>query len=73
MTKTPKYWLGTLGDTDDFGAPYGDVMYDGKTKMGPWANMSKASWARYGVGKVGQGYAQKYQKQADGRWLKVGG
>ncbi len=68
-----RYWTGPLGDKDDFDDPYRDVMYDGKTKMGPWANMTAASWEKYGVGCTGTGFAQKYAKQPDGRWLKVEG
>jgi hypothetical protein len=68
-----KYWTGNLGPKDDFGRPYGDLMYDGRTNMGPWANMSHDSWMMVGVKKLGTGYGQKYRKQADGRWLKVEG
>jgi hypothetical protein len=68
-----KYWAGNLGDKDDFGSPYQDIMYDGRTRMGPWANMTEFSWRRVGIGKTGTGYAQKYQKQPDGRWLKIEG
>ena len=67
----PVYWIGDIPSKDDFGKPYDNVMYDAKTKQGPWANMSSASWKIYGVGKLGTGYGQKYVKQADGRWLKV--
>ena len=67
------YWLSPLGDFDDFDSPYGDVMYDGKTRMGPWANMTEDSWKRYGVGRLGTGFGQKYEKQPDGKWLKVEG
>jgi len=68
-----KYWHGELGAKDDFGVPYDKVMYDAKTRMGPWANMTAKSWLDYGVGKLGTGYGQRYEKQADGRWLKVEG
>ena len=73
MTKRPTYWVGRLGERDDFGSPYGDTMYDGKTTHGPWANMSEASWRQHGVGRLGTGLGQKYRKQADGKWLKVEG
>jgi hypothetical protein len=63
--------IGTI--VDDFDEPYEDVMIDGKTKMGPWANMTPKSWTTYGIGRLGQGYGQKYEKQKDGRWLKVEG
>jgi hypothetical protein len=33
--------------------------YDGKTRMGPWANMCEKHWATHGVGRLGTGYGQK--------------
>lgn len=74
-TKEPQYWLSPLGKADDFGIPYKDEMIDGKTnsRFGAWANMTPESWRVYGVGQLGTGYGQRYKKQADGRWLKVGG
>jgi hypothetical protein len=68
-----KYWMGDLPEKDDFGIKYEKVMYDGKTRQGPWANMSQRSWDVHGCGKLGTGYVQKYAKQDDGRWLKVAG
>ena len=67
------YWMGDLGETDDFGVVYGEAMYDGKTVHGPWANMAEKSWRKHGCGKLGMGFGQKYEKQADGKWLKVKG
>lgn len=73
----PVYWLSPLGGFDDFGLPYdleeGGIMYDAKTSQGPWANMTEASFRRYGVGRLGPGFGQQYQMQADGRWLKIAG
>ena len=34
------------------------AMIDGKTKMGPWANMCNKHYARYGIG-LGLGKGQK--------------
>ena len=67
------YWLSGVGADDDFNEPVEDVIIDGATRMGPWALMTPASWARYGVGRLGLGLGQKYQKQPDGKWLKVEG
>ena len=71
------YWLSPLGDEDDFGQPYGtapgSVMYDAKTRLGPRANMTEASFQVFGFGVLGTGVGQRYVKQLDGRWLKVGG
>ena len=70
-----KYWMSPLGDVDDFGVPYEDEMIDGKTHMGPWANMTPISWNHYTgtKGRLGLGLGQRYKKQADGKWLKVEG
>jgi hypothetical protein len=73
MSDKPKYWSGDLGDHDDFGSTYKNIMIDGQTKFGRWANMTETNWRIYGVGKLGIGFGQKYQKQADGRWLKIEG
>jgi len=72
---TPVYWTGTLPPEDDFGEPYGMLMYDAPTVYrGKWANMSHKSWLRYGAtDQLGTGLGQKYEKQPDGRWLKVEG
>lgn len=68
-----KYWLSPLGDTDDFGDKYSTDMIDGATIAGPWANMTPASWMKYGIGRLGTGYGQHYKKQPDGKWLKIEG
>jgi hypothetical protein len=68
-----KYWFGKLPPNDDFGVPYEKIMIDGKTKQGPWANMTITSWRLHGCGKLGTGFGQKYKKQPDGRWLKIEG
>lgn len=73
MSMTEVYWLGKLTKFDDFGLPYKDIMIDGRTIRGPWANMTEQSWRVHGVGRLGTGYGQKYKKQADGRWLKIEG
>lgn len=67
------YWLGNLGPTDNYGSKYGNIMYDAKTKFGYWANMSEDSWKEFGIGKLGIGLGQKYEKQDNGRWLKIEG
>lgn len=67
------YWLSDLPARDDFNQPYKGVMYDAKTKSGPWANMTEGSWKKYGVGRLGTGFGQKYVLNAEGRWEKVEG
>jgi hypothetical protein len=71
-TPQPKYWMGTVPATDDFGVPITNFFVDGKTKMGPWATMAPPSYAKHGVG-TGTGKGQMYNKQPDGKWLKVKG
>jgi hypothetical protein len=73
MVEKQIYWMGVVGDTDDFGKPYVDEMIDGKTKMGPWACMTPGSWLLHGVRKLGTGFGQKYSRQPTCRWLKVEG
>jgi hypothetical protein len=70
---TQRYWMGTVNPRDDFGLTIGPIMIDGKTKHGPWAIMTPTSWKQHGVGQFGTGYGQKYEKQSDGRFLKVEG
>lgn len=67
------YWSGYVPDKDDFGQPINDEFIDGRTVGGPWATMTPASWERFGVGRLGTGCGQRYERQADGRWLKVEG
>jgi hypothetical protein len=65
--------MGHIGDEDDFGSPINEEFIDGKTRMGPWANMSPESWKRFGLGRLGLGLGQRYRKQSDGKWLKIEG
>ncbi len=69
---TKKYWIGDVDQVDDFNKPINGEFIDGKTRMGPWATMTPQSYRLHGVG-LGTGYGQRYQKQADGKWLKVEG
>lgn len=66
------YWLSGVGIDDDFNDKVENTIIDGKTKTGPWGLMTPASFARFGVG-LGTGLGQKYEKQPDGKWLKVEG
>jgi hypothetical protein len=67
------YWCGEVGPNDDFGMPLDMEFIDGRTKMGPWGIMTPESFSSYGLGRTGPGFGQRYQKQPDGRWLKVEG
>jgi len=71
----PVYWSSPVGDKDDFGRAIGSEIIDGKTCHGPWALMTPDSWRKMGGtgGRLGTGLGQRYQLQADGRWLKTEG
>lgn len=67
------YWHGKIGEKDDFGGAISDVFIDGAVKgMGSWAIMNLANHAKFGRG-LGTGMGQKYEKQPDGKWLKIEG
>lgn len=68
-----RYWTGSPGELDSFGKRIGKVFYDAATREGPWAIMNELSWFSHGRGKLGTGCGQKYEKQGDGRWLKIEG
>lgn len=72
MKSKPRYWYMDVPPKDDFGQPIEEEFIDGATRMGPWAIMTPASHQTYGVG-LGVGKGQMYEKQADGKWLKVEG
>jgi hypothetical protein len=73
-----KYWTGDpparcdLADAVIGKHDIRDTFIDGKTTNGPWANMCLKCARMYGVG-VGMGRGQQYERQHDGRWLKVAG
>lgn len=50
----------------------GDCFVDGRTTIGPWANMCVPHHRRIGVG-LGTGRGQKWQRQADGSFIKIEG
>ena len=49
-------------------ARLGAVMYDGKTRHGPWAIMSETAWELYGCGRLGAGFGQKYRRNEAGEF-----
>lgn len=70
----PVYWCGEVTNCDTCSSRLLTIMFDGKTTHGPWANMCPSCFRLGpGVGRTGQGLGQKYEKQADGRWLKTEG
>lgn len=66
------YWLSHVGACEICDQPLTTLMVDGKTNWGPWALMCVPCHTVHG-GKLGLGIGQKYEKQQDGRWLKVAG
>lgn len=68
------HWLGNLPDSCQIcSRPFGGTMYNARTSpLGPWANMCRACFVASG-GQLGTGYGQEYERQRDGRWLKVAG
>lgn len=73
VNKKKVFWTGPVPQRDDFGQRIDRVFIDGVTRMGPWAIMVPWSWGLYGVGKLGTGMGQRYEKQPDGMWMKVEG
>lgn len=68
----PIYWVGSDPVKCDIcKMAFGDTMFDSNTVHG-WANVCKTCFHFYGQG-LGTGRGQKYEKQADGRWMKVEG
>jgi hypothetical protein len=47
-------------DCDVCGSVAG-ALYDGRTIHGPWAYMCEKCWKRIGVGRLGEGFAQKLE------------
>lgn len=68
-------WMGPVPkkcDTCD--TPIDGKFYDAATKMGAWACMCPSCHTLGpGRGLLGPGRGQKYEKQADGKWLKTEG
>jgi hypothetical protein len=70
---TAKFWMGHVDRNDDFGDMIAKEFIDGKTTLGPWGIMTPKNWRRHGIGRLGLGCGQRYEKQTDGRWMKVEG
>ena len=71
---TVKYWQSSIPANCDLSPNHelNGTFIDGRTTAGPWGIMCVVCHARYGVG-LGTGCGQKYQRQADERYLKVEG
>jgi hypothetical protein len=77
MMTAPVYFYPTPEACDICRKPFceqiGVVMYDAKTKQGPWGCLDEPCFHTHGAGRLGTGYGQKYVRQTDGRFLKVDG
>lgn len=73
MSKQPVKWLSPVPKNCDLcGTLIKTVFVDGKTRMGPWGCLCPLCHLHQGYG-FGVGRGQRYIKQVDGSWLKVGG
>jgi hypothetical protein len=67
------FWMGAAPKCCDVcKQPLERHFVDGKTRLGPWANMCLPCHREAGVG-VGTGLGQQYSAQPDGRWKKTAG
>jgi hypothetical protein len=71
-TKSAVYWSGEVARCDVCLQPHGKRFIDGRTTSGSWALMDPRCHEAYGVG-LGVGRGQAYEKQTDGRYLKIEG
>jgi len=73
----PRYLSAEKLHQDDFGVLFtkeeGEVVYDAATVGGPWATMTQTSYTKYGFGKLGTGWGQKYVRNDVGELHKVEG
>lgn len=68
------FWLGIPPSNCDIsGERIDNEFIDGRTQNGPWAIMTPTTWNKYGVGRLGTGFGQRYVKQSSGKFLKVEG
>lgn len=68
-----KYWMGSEAVACDLcGSAFVNRMIDGKTTAGPWGLLCPSCHRKHGIG-LGTGRGQEYERQADNRWLKIGG
>jgi hypothetical protein len=68
-----KKWESPIPKKDDFNRPVTDTFIDGKTHYGSWAIMTPVSWRQHGIGRLGLGRGQAYQRDQDGNFYKMEG
>jgi hypothetical protein len=69
------FWSGPIPtECDTCETPITEIFYDAKTQYGSWANMCPSCHTLGpGLGKLGLGLGQKYEKQITGRFMKTKG
>ena len=67
------FWLGMVpNDCQLTSRPIEDQFVDGRAPNGMWAIMHPDTFKE--LGQVpGTGFGQLYQRQSDGRWMKIAG
>jgi hypothetical protein len=75
--REPVYWIGNPVACDLCRKPFGEAVgvkiVDGRLAVtGSWGILDLGCHRTHGVG-VGTGKGQVYERQTDGRWLKVEG
>lgn len=72
LKAVPVFWCGPPPAVCDIcDRPIRDAFVDGRTRMGPWANMDTGCHAQFGTG-LGTGIGQRFEQTPDG-WLKTAG
>lgn len=68
------YYTNPPADCQLCHADFKGVMFDARlpSLFNQWGNVCGHCFVECG-GRLGTGWGQKYEKQSDGRWLKVGG
>ena len=66
-----KDWRGSK-ECDVCSCTIKDVLYDARTKMGPWATLCGCCYTELGVG-LGVGKGQKYLEDNDGHFVALHG
>lgn len=67
-----KYWLGPVTTDQVTGDEFNGAVYDARVSNGQWGLICQQTFDAMGC-KLGLGRGQKYEQQADGRWLLVEG
>jgi hypothetical protein len=74
-TNRPHYWMGPVPcKCDVCNQGFSTTFFDCKTKFGGrWGNLCPTCRELHGPAQLGTGYGQRYDLQADGRYMKTEG